>query len=70
MITKEKIESFINSKRKFIKVLSVNGLTFEGEFGGTQEKTNGEMLFLKTFSGEKVGLYLETIRDIKFQDTK
>lgn len=64
----DKIEPFIKSERKFLRVLSVDGLSFEGKFLSVKDTPNGQMLTLKTFSGEKVGLYFHVIRNIKFQE--
>ena len=68
MVSNEKLEKFLNSDKKFLRVLHVDGLVFEGEFGEIEERPNGKILKLKGFNGEDIGIYLEAIRDIKFQD--
>ncbi len=68
MFAESKIKPFENGERKFLRVLNVDGLSFEGEFLKVEKMFNGQMLWLKTFSGEEVGLYFDVIRDIKFQE--
>ncbi len=68
MFAESKIKPFENGERKFLRVLNVDGLSFEGEFLKVEKMFNGQMLWLKTFSEEEVGLYFDVIRDIKFQE--
>lgn len=70
MVNIQKIEKFLNSNKKFFRVLHVNGLTFEGEFKEIKDTTNGRMLILKNFEDKEVGIYFDAIRDIKFQESE